>query len=159
MAEQDDFPGCCGIGVIYDLDYKEAGFTLQGYITETMASSCTAPLLLATTAAGVNSQESVDTLEKNGFKPVFTFRGRSYSPSSGNVITLWARGTFNMVPVQGALTATEMLESVRATLQCRLEGHNGGGDIEVMRLVDKIVRREVNRRRKGLRARKPKAAR
>lgn len=35
-----------------------------------------------------------------------------------------------------------ILDRIRQSLQARLEGRNEGGDIEVMRLVDEIVKKE-----------------
>jgi hypothetical protein len=40
------------------------------------------------------------------------------------------------------MDAMEMLNSVRSTLWARAEGRNEGGDIEVMKAVDAIVKRE-----------------
>jgi hypothetical protein len=44
-----------------------------------------------------------------------------------------------------------VIERVRASLQARLEGRNEGGDIEIMRLVDEIVKasREESSRFEG----------
>lgn len=41
------------------------------------------------------------------------------------------------------LAWTRGVISVRASLQARLEGRNEGGDTEVMRLVDEIVKKEA----------------
>lgn len=46
----------------------------------------------------------------------------------------------------GTWSGREMLERVRQSLQARLEGRNEGGDVEVMRLVDEIVEKEILKR-------------
>ena len=45
-------------------------------------------------------------------------------------------------PAQDALDGTEMLLRIRASLQARLDGVNLGGDSEVMRLVDELIKKE-----------------
>lgn len=50
----------------------------------------------------------------------------------------------------GVMTAENMLASIRGTLLARAEGHNEGGDIEVMRAVDQIEQRGFDAGQAGL---------
>jgi hypothetical protein len=55
---------------------------------------------------------------------------------AGVTITTWEQ-------CEGAWEGeADMLKRIRQSLQARLDGRNEGGDIEVMRLVDEIVKKE-----------------
>lgn len=47
------------------------------------------------------------------------------------------------------LSGREMLTRIRRSLQARLEGRNEGGDTEVMRLVDEIVKKALHDDKEG----------
>ena len=47
-----------------------------------------------------------------------------------------------MSKVRKAMSGSEMLIDLRSTLKARAEGRNEGGDLETMRTIDDIVRRE-----------------
>lgn len=94
MATLAEFPGCCGIDVLHDLDARD------GYPISVRIAQADLPVTLATTSSE-NSKESIVALEKGGFVRLISFD----NTESGNEVTLWVKGHVKRIRRSRALPA------------------------------------------------------
>ena len=93
----EEFPNCCGISVITDLNsvgnqaeptYDGNGEPVEPTILQELRASISAVgrvLKLATTNS--DQRDAIKALKKTGFKKLKRFR----NPNSGNFVTIWSK--------------------------------------------------------------------